>query len=280
MIRRLVALVAALGMAMATPSWAEDVYQIGVAPHTSARVIVEQYQPVRLAVEKAVGHPVEIVTAPDFTEFARRAVAGEYDMAITTGHQAELLRMDAGYLPLVTYKADFRAVLVVTKESPIRKPSGLDGTVVLGLNPSSLVTLWGMHWLKSNNVHPKDVRHISAADSVGQLLLAGEAAGGFMSLANFQKLAPEVQAQLRIQEQSQPLAGRVYMLNARRTAERNTIHAALGAFAATPQGLKYFDDNKLDGYRDITAAELATMAPYADEVRAVLKGPATKESSQ
>ena len=35
--------------------------------------------------------PVEIVTAPDFTEFARRAMAQDYDIAITTGHQARLL---------------------------------------------------------------------------------------------------------------------------------------------------------------------------------------------
>lgn len=253
---------------------AAEPFVVGIAPHTSARVIIEQYQPVRAALAHALGRPVEIVTAPDFTEFARRAVAQEYDLAVTTAHQAELLRADADYAPLVTYKADFRAVLVVDKDSAMKTPDALNGTVVLGLNPSSLVTLWGLHWLRDNRVQPRQVRFVSAADSVGQLILAGEAAGGFMSLANFQKLPPEAQARLRVQESSRPMAGRVYMLNARQAALHGKIMSALKAFAGTNEGQKYFDDNKLDGYRDIGAAELKVMAPLADEVRQVLKGEA------
>lgn len=276
----LVRLVAAIVMGVGLMGAAQaqtpivEPFVVGVAPHTSARVIIEQYQPVRAALAQALGRPVEIVTAPDFTEFARRAVVQEYDVAVTTGHQAELLRADAGYLPLVTYKADFRAVLVVDHDSPIKKPDSLNGAVVLGLNPSSLVTLWGLHWLRDNHVTPRQVRFVSAADSVAQLILAGDAAGGFMSLANFQKLPAEVQARLRVQESSQPMAGRVYMLNGRQAGQHGKILAALKAFAGTAEGKRYFDENKLDGYRDIGVAELKVMAPFADEVRQVLKGEA------
>jgi phosphonate transport system substrate-binding protein len=82
---------------------AQESFILGVAPHTSARVILEMYQPLRLHLEKSLGNPVEVVTAPDFNEFARRALAQEYDLAITTGHQARLLQTDANYLPLLTY---------------------------------------------------------------------------------------------------------------------------------------------------------------------------------
>lgn len=272
MVAMLGAFLAMLGLSTGAWAQAPEPFVVGVAPHTSARVIIEQYQPVRAALSAALGRPVDIATAPDFTEFARRAVAQEYDLAITTGHQAELLRADSGYLPLVTYKADFLAVLVVGKDSPVKKPKQLDGTVVLGLNPSSLVTLWGLHWLRDNHVAPRDTRFVSAADSVAQLILAGDAAGGFMSLANFQKLSPDVQARLRIQESSKPMAGRVYMLNGRHSAVAGRVLAALKAFGSTPEGRVYFDENKLDGYRDIGADELKTMAPFADEVRKVLKG--------
>jgi phosphonate transport system substrate-binding protein len=263
-----VAMAASLSARAQTPA---EPFQIGIAPHTSARVIIEQYQPVRAALAQALGSPVEIVTAPDFTEFARRAVAQDYDMVVTTGHQAELLRADAGYLPLVTYRADFRAVLVVDRTSHMKKPEALNGTVVLGLNPSSLVTLWGLHWLRDKHVTPRQTRFVSAADSVAQLILTGEAAGGFMSLANFQKLPPEAQERLRIQESSQPMAGRVYMLNGRQAAAHGKVMAALKAFAATAEGRRYFDENKLEGYRNIGADELRTMAPFADEVRLNLK---------
>ena len=74
----------ALRLAQAAPA----VLRIGVAPHSSARVILQMYQPLRDFLAERLGQPVEIVTAPDFTEFARRALAGNYDVAITTGHQA------------------------------------------------------------------------------------------------------------------------------------------------------------------------------------------------
>lgn len=42
-------------------------FRVGVAPHTSARLILQQYQPLRASLEKGLGQPVEIATAPDFT---------------------------------------------------------------------------------------------------------------------------------------------------------------------------------------------------------------------
>ena len=143
---------------------------------------------------------------------------------------------------------------------------------MLGLNPSSLVTLWGQHWLKNNGVEAQ-VRYVSAADSVAQLILAGDASAGFMSLANLQKLAPDVQARLKTIAQSQAMAGRVYLLNQRQDAHWQTVHDALVAFGKTEDGKTYFDANTLGGYRDVSDEELAAMEPLADEVRQVLKAP-------
>ena len=82
-------------LAQAAASPTPTPFRIGVAPHSSARVILEMYQPLRLYLEQVLQRPVEIVTAPDFTEFARRGMAQNYDIAITTGHQARLLQTDA-----------------------------------------------------------------------------------------------------------------------------------------------------------------------------------------
>ncbi|KAA0577676.1 phosphate/phosphite/phosphonate ABC transporter substrate-binding protein [Azospirillum sp. Sh1] len=270
----LAALCSALLCGLATPApavAAEQVFRIGIAPHTSARVIIEQYQPVRRAVEAALGRPVEIVTAPDFTAFARRAMDQEYDIAVTTGHQAEMLRKDAGYLPLLTYKADFRAVVVTAAKGPYRTAASLAGTTVLGLSPSSLVTLWGQHWLAGQKLPGIQLRYVSAADSVAQLILAGDASAGFMSLANRAKLAPEVQAQLSTIAESRPMAGRVYMLNGRQAAVAEPLRKALFAFGETAEGKAYFDANQLGGYRTVSDEELEAMEPLSDEVRSVLK---------
>ena len=249
---------------------AKDNFVIGVAPHTSARVILEMYQPLRGYMEKALGMPVEIATAPDFDTFARRGLAQELDLAVTTGHQARLLQTDAKYIPLLTYKAEFKAMALVAAGGPIQKPADLKGKPVLGLSQTSQVTLWGEHWLKEKKADVASVKYVSASDSVAQLVIAGEAAAGFVSLANYQKLTPEVRGQLRILVESKPMAGRVYLLNSSHTALLKKIDAALWAFAATPEAKQYFETNKLEGYRKLRTTELKEMDAFASEVRKAL----------
>ena len=246
-------------------------FVIGVAPHTSARVILEMYQPLRRHLESALKQPVEIQTAPDFTEFARRAINHDYDLAITTGHQARFFQTDAGYLPLLTYAADFKAVALVARQGPIRNPADLQGTVVLGLSPTSLVTLWGQHWLKKQNIGDVTLRYVSAADSVSRQVLSGEASAAFTSLANYQKLPADQQEQLRILVESEAMAGRVYMLDKRWSNRQKQIDQALWAFAASPEGKNYFAQNKLDGYRKLRPRELEAMDPYTAETRQLVR---------
>ena len=246
------------------------VFRLGIAPHTSARVILEMYQPLRLQLEKALGVPVEVVTAPDFTEFARRMLHQDYDIAVTTGHQARLGQTDAEYLPLLTYGADFRAVALVAGNSPYKSAKDLKGKPVLGLSSTSLVTLWGQHWLKQNGFQ-EPLRYVSASDSVARLVLAGDAAAGFTSLANYQSLTRDVQSKMRFLVISEPLAGRVYMLNKRQLAHKEKIDAALWSFADSAEGKAYFEKYKLEGYRKLKPRELEAMDPYAREVRQTLQ---------
>lgn len=246
------------------------VFRLGIAPHTSARVILEMYQPLRLQLEKALGMPVEVVTAPDFTEFAKRMLHQDYDIAVTTGHQARLAQTDADYLPLITYAAEFRAVALVAGGSKYKTAKDLRGLPVLGLSPTSLVTLWGQHWLKQNG-NLDTLRYVSASDSVARLVLSGEAAAGFTSLANYQSLPRDLQAQMRFLVISEPLAGRVYMLNKRQAGRKDLIDATLNQFAASAEGKAYFEKYKLEGYRKLKPKELELMEPYAKETRQTLQ---------
>jgi phosphonate transport system substrate-binding protein len=213
---------------------------------------------------------VEIVTAPSYEIFAQRGLAQEFDIAITTGHQARLLQKDAHYISLLTYIADFKAVALVKDDGAIREATDLKEKDVLGLSPTSLVTLWGQHWLVENKVVPKPIKYVSASDSVAQLVISGEAAAGFTSLANYQRLTPDVRKQLRILAESKPMAGRVYVLNDRRVAMQKDIVTALWAFAETPEAKKYFEDNKVEGYRILKLNEMNDMDIYADETRKLI----------
>lgn len=247
-----------------------EIFHLGIAPHTSARVILEMYQPLRLHLEKALGQPVEVVTAADFTEFAKRMLHQDYDLAVTTGHQARLAQTDANYTPLITYSAEFRAVGLVADTGPIKRISDLKGQAVLGLSPTSLVTIWGQHWLKKNALN-LPMQYVSASDSAVHMVLEKQAALAFTSLANYQSLPRGVQNQLRFLVISEPMAGRVYVLNERQARRKASVEAALQEFANTPQAQAYFSKYKLDGYRALREGELKTMDPYAAEVRKTLK---------
>lgn len=259
-------LAAAVAMASDMP------FRVGVAPHTSARLIVQQYQPLRASLEKSLGQPVEIATAQDFTDFARRALRGEYDIAITTGHQGLLLRDDARYLPLVTYRAPFQAVVVASSPTvpAAQIAAHVNGKTVLGLSPSSLVTLWGIHWLEQNKIKPQRMQFISAADSMAQLVIQQDAVVGFMSQANYEKLSAETRAQLRVVARSPEMAGRIYLLNPRQAQRQAVVLRALTQFGQSAEGVQYFQENKLDGYRPLKPGELDVMRPYAEEVRRTL----------
>jgi phosphonate transport system substrate-binding protein len=249
---------------------AQETFRLGIAPHTSARVILEMYQPLRTHLEKALGMPVEVVTAPDFTEFARRMLHQDYDLAVTTGHQARLAETDADYIPLLTYSAEFKAVAFVAEKGPIKTAADLKDKAILGLSPTSLVTLWGQHWMRKNGLN-QPLRYVSASDSVANIVLEGQAAAGFTSLANFQSLTPEVQAQLRLLVTSEPMAGRVYVLNSSQASRKATIDAALQSFAQSEDGKAYFAKYKLKGYRKLLPKELNAMDPFAAETRQSLK---------
>jgi phosphonate transport system substrate-binding protein len=70
---------------------------------------------------------------------------------------------------------------------------------------------------------------------------------------------------------SEPLAGRVYLLNQKQAARRELIEATLWAFAASAEGKAYFEKYKLDGYRRLKPKELEAMEPYARETRLTLQ---------
>ena len=156
-------------------------------------------------------------------------------------------------------------------KSSVKSARDLRGTTAIGLSVTSLVTLWGQHWLKVQGVAEVPVRYVSAADSVAQLLLAGEGSVGFVSLANYQKLPADVRGALRLLAESPTMAGRVYVLDRSHAARKEPILKALWGFADSEAGRHYFEVNKLDGYRLLRKRELESMDPFAAEVRQTLR---------
>jgi len=261
------------GVKAAEPTLDGKTLVIGVAPHTSARALFTSYQPLRLFLQTRLQRDVRIVSAPNFEEFMRRALAGRYDIAITTGHQARLLQTDVVFLPLVTYQADFRVVWVkAANNQTIKRLEDLNGRKVLSLGPGSLTWLWSRQQLTERGVVPANVGFVSASDSVAELIVSGAVAAAALSQANVDRLDARLGRQLQVFERSPSFLGRVYMLHPRLADEYASLRQALAAFALTDAAQTYFQRSKLSGYREVQSAELVAMEPYAQALREQIKG--------
>lgn len=254
-----------------TPAPTVHPFLIGVAPYSSARAILQEFAPLRAVLQTDLARPVEVRTAPSFLDFARRGLRGDYDLAVTTAHQALLLRDDAGYIPLVTYTAPFESVIVVRKDGSISSAQDLNGKLVLGLGQASLVTLWDLHWLDTQHVSVQ-TRTVAASDSQGRLLISKDADAALMSLANFQALAPAVRDHLTLLARSGSMPGRIYLLNPRWKAQTPQVLHWLYQYADSPEGRAHFAAYHLGTLRALEPGELSAMRPYAQAVRQELAG--------
>ncbi|MEW5839336.1 MAG: PhnD/SsuA/transferrin family substrate-binding protein [Pseudomonadota bacterium] len=244
---------------------------VGIAPHTSARALFESYQPLRLFLQDELQCEVRIVSAPDFEEFLYRALNGRYDMAITTGHQARLMQMDAGWIPLVTYQADFRIVLLKAKNgSRIANLSDLHGRRFITLGPGSLTALWSQQHLQERSITPSRLGFVSASDSLAELIVSGAADVGALSQAGVNQLPATLRDRLEIIERSPAFLGRTYILHPRLAGQYADLRSALDAFARSSSGQTYFQRSLLAGFRDVSPAELEVMEPYAKALRTLM----------
>lgn len=244
---------------------------IGMVPVSNAQVLFESYNPLRLFLQTHLQREVRFVTAPDFAEFMRRALAGRYDIAICAGHQARLLQVDAGFLPLVTYQSSFQVYWVKAANNPaIARLEDLNGKKILDLGETSLAGIWSKQQLAQRGVVPAHVGSISSTDSIAEWIVSGKVDAGVLSTIGVAQLNENLQEKIQIFECSPVFMTRTYMLNPRLSGELEAIRAVLDAFALTDEGKAHFQHSKLLGFRDIDPAELAAMEPYARALRVQL----------
>jgi phosphonate transport system substrate-binding protein len=254
--------------------YAAETLLIGIAPHSSARVILQSYATLRSFLEAHFGQPVQIATAPNFTEFARRSQQGQYDLLITSPHLALLAQEEAGYTPLLTYVQGLETVLVSrTEVLPDHRPLN-----VLGLDPVSFVTLTGLHELNNRGlVAGKDINisYASASDSAALAVTQQKADVAIMSWPNYTKLNDDIKKQVAISWRSAAEPSRIYLAKEDKGVSVTQWRRALDAFTGSPEGKIHLDDNKLKGFRPLKEHELDSVRPLADVTRAILNQPTT-----
>lgn len=100
---------------------------LGVFPYISPSQMVEQLDPLRKRIEAALGKPVVLQSAPDFTSFVERTARGEYDLVVTAPHMGRLAQKRDGWHLVAMSGQQTATTILVRKDSGISRTEDLRG---------------------------------------------------------------------------------------------------------------------------------------------------------
>ena len=251
------------------------VLQVGILPTLSARALLKNYQPLQLYLERELKRPVELSTAPDFRTFYSNTIEGKYDVVVTAAHMARLAQTEAKYVPLASYKAVNRAILLEAKDKPLRSIQDLKGKALAFGDRNALIVSQTLHYLLEQGLREgvdytllETQSHNSAAYSVQshQSILAITSPSGFKNVPDVIKDSVQVYATLP------ELPSLTWMAHPRMASEVPMIKAALIGFTSNSEdGRQFFEATGYIGLRDISNVEMKLLDPYAKELRDMLK---------
>lgn len=249
--------------------------RVGILPTLSARVLLKNYQPLRVYLEKELQRPVEMVTASSFKTFHEATLAGDYDLIVTAAHLGRLAEMQRQFIPLVTYQAPNRAVLINAKDRPLASVKALRGQMLAIPDRHALIVSQALHWFSGQGLNAgvdfallETPSHNSAAHSVQ----SHESAMAVVSPAGWKQIPPSIRDSVEIFATLEEIPGLMWLASPRLANERQRIRSVLLAFtAALPEGAAFYDATGYKGMRAVTAEEMKALEPFARDIASVLK---------
>jgi phosphonate transport system substrate-binding protein len=266
-----------LGLLALRPAWAGDARPLvmGIFPNTTPKQIVETYRPLANALEKTLHRHVEIYSAPNFKSFVDRTRQGQYDLLLTAPHFAWLARQDAGYQPLLKYTVPVRGMLVVKTGTNYHDLISLRGHSIAIADPLAVIVLALQDEMEQAGLKQGvDYKTITSGTHINAALqVVNGRADAAMVGQNAVTLFPaELRQQLHTLLETPPLSSLTYLTHPRlREAEVQKIRRTLLKFAASPEGMAFFNKSGFGGFSPLNSNELNAFRPYALQTQQMLQ---------
>lgn len=249
--------------------------EIGLLPNISARVLLAQYQPLRDYLARELKRAVQVSTAPSWTQFHRRTLALEYDLIVTAAHVGRVAQLDRGWVPLLSIAPDVRALFVTPAARPLAQLAELRAQTLALSNPQSLVAMRGLQWLAEQGLQrERDFRTSAVAtdDSVGHMVLRGDARAAICSAGEFRAIPDGVKAQLVVHSTFAEVPGFMVMASPRLGGEaRGALRENLLQFArGSEEGKAFFAATGFQALRDIGPGLMESLDAFAEATRRAL----------
>ncbi|MBZ0144216.1 MAG: phosphate/phosphite/phosphonate ABC transporter substrate-binding protein [Rhodocyclaceae bacterium] len=254
---------------------AQPPLQLGIFPYLPTATLLTTYEPLRQHLTARLKQPVETSTAPNFKEFARRCLAGEYDLAVIGSGLGRYIEKEAAYLPLVASRRGIRSLLVVSRNSNHSTISDLRNTRIATIDPYTLMTQLGRRLLRQGGLDPDhdiDYEFVLTPFNAAESVLLGETQAAFISTAALDQLPPAKRERLRILAESPAIPGIiVYARKGAPLPPPEELAALLVAFGEDSKaGGSFVEKAMLDGFKPVFAGDFKFNDAFLPEFRKLL----------
>ncbi len=244
--------------------------RIGVIPYLTPSILISLFQPLRQQLEKDLGQPVQLFTAPDVRTFARRTLKPDFDIVITAPHQARLAQLEGGYLPAVRFTGPLHAAVVVPVNSPIRTLEELKGRKIAMTDRSILVNIALLKLLADQGIGERDLQLFAVNSQNTGILSVARNESDAAVIAHFalDQSPPEQRQSVRSIFQSDPLPNVTILLSPRLDEQtRKRIQQSLLALPKTVDGARFLEQSRFLGIQVADESFMKTLDPYQSETR-------------
>ncbi len=174
-------------------------WRVGVVPQLPAREIVSTWTPVLRQVGQRAGQCLVLVIAPSIPAFEQQLRNGQLDFAFMNPYHQVMAQRWRGFIPLLRDgQSQLEGILVVRKDSPVRRLADLKGATVAFPAPNAFAASLLPRALLSRagiRITPSYVR--THSNVYRAVILGSSLAGGGVN-NTLQRERPEVRQRLRV----------------------------------------------------------------------------------
>lgn len=188
--------------------------RIGIEPFFTPRLLISSFQPMRVALEAALGQPVVLLTAPDYRQFVRRIESHEFDVVIIGPHTARYAELQAGYVPTLIGRNKLIAWIVTKREPNPRAIASLNDGVIAMPDALTVTSMLGEEWIRKQNLKVT-LRHFDSHNSAALAVSHGDAQAAIINKTVFANLPMDLRESLRVLDETRGLPHMVVLLDGR-----------------------------------------------------------------
>lgn len=233
----------------------------GILPFLSNEQLVIQFSPLAKYLTKYLDVPIRIETAPDFSEFAKRTLQGNYyDILFTAPHFYPRAHDEANYQLVASVDSpDMWAVIVAPKKSRIYSVHDLKGKRLATAHPKALSTLLMKKYLRKAGINPvTDLTLVSTPSHDASLLSSYHGVTDASSLMQppYTAASEQVRQGMRIIARTESSPHIPLSVNPRlNTNCVNEIGRLLLNMSTTKEGREALRSNRFSGFRKARAED-------------------------